>query len=100
MTVVSVDKNVEALTFTIVTEFDAGVERVWRIWEDPRQLERWWGPHATVKLQPLGDRTRMTLTSVFESQEQMEKMAGMGMEEGLRLAIEQIDALLGEPANA
>ena len=44
MTVVSSVKNLEALSLTVVAEFDAGVERVWQIWEDPRQLERWWGP--------------------------------------------------------
>ncbi|AOT02185.1 SRPBCC family protein [Arthrobacter sp. U41] len=44
MTVISSQKNAEALSFTVVAEFDAGVERVWQIWEDPRQLERWWGP--------------------------------------------------------
>lgn len=44
MTVISSVKNPEALSLTIVTEFDAAVERVWQIWEDPRQLERWWGP--------------------------------------------------------
>jgi uncharacterized protein YndB with AHSA1/START domain len=25
-------------------EFDASAERVWQLWADPRQLERWWGP--------------------------------------------------------
>jgi uncharacterized protein YndB with AHSA1/START domain len=44
MTVISTDKNPEALSFTLVAEFDAGVERVWQLFEDPRQLERWWGP--------------------------------------------------------
>lgn len=44
MTVVSSNKDLENLTLTFVTEFDAGVERVWQVWEDPRQLERWWGP--------------------------------------------------------
>jgi uncharacterized protein YndB with AHSA1/START domain len=29
---------------TIAAEFDVPVERVWRLWADPRQLERWWGP--------------------------------------------------------
>jgi uncharacterized protein YndB with AHSA1/START domain len=32
------------LTMTITAEFDAGVDRVWELWSDPRQLERWWGP--------------------------------------------------------
>ncbi|MCD4852921.1 SRPBCC domain-containing protein [Arthrobacter sp. AK01] len=164
MTVVSVSKDAEALSFTIVAEFDAEVTRVWRIWEDPRQLERWWGPptwpatfetheftaggkaayymtgpdgtkargwwkfttinapdhlefddgfadekgepvddlgitHAVVKLEPVDSRTRMTITSSFESEEQMQKMAEMGMDEGMREAIEQIDAVLAEPAN-
>ncbi len=41
MTVVSTHKDAEALTLTFVAEFDAGVERVWQVWQDPRQLERW-----------------------------------------------------------
>ena len=34
----------DALTLTIAAEFDASPERVWQLWADPRQLERWWGP--------------------------------------------------------
>ena len=44
MTVIAVDRDSVALTLTIVSEFDASVERVWQVWADPRQLERWWGP--------------------------------------------------------
>jgi len=44
MTVTTVEKDLEACTMTITTVFDAPVERVWQIWSDPRQLERWWGP--------------------------------------------------------
>jgi uncharacterized protein YndB with AHSA1/START domain len=44
MPVISSTKNPDALTLTIVAEFDASVERVWQLWEDARQLERWWGP--------------------------------------------------------
>jgi uncharacterized protein YndB with AHSA1/START domain len=44
MTVVSVDKDLDGLTLTVVAEFDAAIERVWQLWADPRQLERWWGP--------------------------------------------------------
>jgi uncharacterized protein YndB with AHSA1/START domain len=44
MTVVDVQKNREALTMTLTAEFDATPERVWQLWADPRQLERWWGP--------------------------------------------------------
>lgn len=44
MAVVRSHKDVEMLTMTTVSEFNAGVERVWQLWQDPRQLERWWGP--------------------------------------------------------
>lgn len=165
MTVISTDKNPEALSLTLVAEFDAGVERVWQLFEDPRQLERWWGPptdpatfythdfvpggkakyymtgpagekahgwweftsieapqqlefndgfadddgnptgelgisHATVNLEPLGERTRMTILSTFESEEQLEQIMAMGMEEGLKEAVGQIDGILAEHANA
>src|SRR5205085_8817884 len=59
----------------IEAAFDASPERVWQLWADPRQLERWWGPPnypATVTqhnlapggrveygiIGPLGDRHR------------------------------------------
>jgi uncharacterized protein YndB with AHSA1/START domain len=165
MPVISSTKNLEALSFTLVAEFDAAVDRVWQIWEDPRQLERWWGPptwpatfngfdfrpggkasyfmtgpegekaggwwkftaieaprklefddgfadddgvpvdamgitHAAVDLEDLGGRTRMTIMSTFESEEQMEEMVKMGMEEGMKEAAGQIDAVLAEPARA
>ncbi len=44
MTVTDVRKDAEALTMTLTARFDAPPERVWRVWADPRQLERWWGP--------------------------------------------------------
>lgn len=44
MPVNDVSKDLEALTMTITAEFDAGAERVWEMWSDPRRLERWWGP--------------------------------------------------------
>jgi uncharacterized protein YndB with AHSA1/START domain len=44
MPVTDVNKDLDALTMTITAEFDAGAERVWELWSDPRQLERWWGP--------------------------------------------------------
>ncbi len=165
MSVISSTKNLEALSFTLVAEFDAGVQRVWQLWEDPRQLERWWGPptwpatfeqfefqsggkagyymtgpegekaggwwrftaiqapnklefddgfadengapvedlgitHATVSLEEAGGRIRMTIVSTFESEEQMEQMVQMGMEEGMKEAVGQIDGILSEHANA
>ena len=44
MTVISTVKDPKALTLTVVAEFAAGPERVWGVWESPRELERWWGP--------------------------------------------------------
>ena len=44
MTVTAVRKDPEQLSLAIDAEFDAPPERVWQLWADPRQLERWWGP--------------------------------------------------------
>jgi uncharacterized protein YndB with AHSA1/START domain len=159
MTVISSQKNAETLSFTVVAEFDAGVERVWQVWEDPRKLERWWGPptwpatfeshdfvsggrasyymtgpegekgwgwwrftaieaphrlefddgfadengdpdpamgtsHAVMELEAIDNRTRMTIVSTFDSADALEKVLAMGMEEGMREALGQIDAIL------
>jgi uncharacterized protein YndB with AHSA1/START domain len=160
MTVTNVSKDLEALTLTITCEFAAGVERVWQVWADPRQLERWWGPPtypATVTDHDLvpggrvsyymtgpegdtpggwwriiaveephrlefkdgftdddgepnedmpttvtevtletiaGGATRMTMVSTFPSLEAMEQLMAMGAEEGMRLAVGQVDGLI------
>jgi uncharacterized protein YndB with AHSA1/START domain len=44
MTVTAVRKDPETHTMTLEAEFEATPERVWQLWADPRQLERWWGP--------------------------------------------------------
>ena len=44
MTVTAVRKDPQALTMIVEAEFAASPERVWQLWADPRQLERWWGP--------------------------------------------------------
>jgi len=44
MTVTNVQKDTDKLTLDLTAEFDATPERVWQLWADPRQLERWWGP--------------------------------------------------------
>ena len=44
MTVISVVKDADARTLTITARFAAPIARVWQVWSDPRQLERWWGP--------------------------------------------------------
>ena len=155
MTVIAVDRDPVALTLTIVAEFDAPAERVWQVWADPRQLERWWGPPsypATVVDHDLTDggrvayymkgpdgeklngwwriisvdpprslefedgcgppnedlpttsvdvrlvatpgKTTMTLIIRFASIEDMEQLLATGKEEGMRLAVAQIDAIL------
>jgi uncharacterized protein YndB with AHSA1/START domain len=166
MTVVSSTKDAQALTLTFVAEFAADPDRVWQVWEDPRQLERWWGPptwpatferheftvggqsryymtgpegeksrgwwtitaieaphrlefddgfaddageptdsidpiHAIVTIEAIDGGTRMTTLSRFTSTEHLEQMLEMGMEEGMRLAMGQIDAqLAGERRTA
>jgi uncharacterized protein YndB with AHSA1/START domain len=44
MTVTNVHKDPDALILALTAEFAASPERVWQLWADPRQLERWWGP--------------------------------------------------------
>ena len=44
MPVNSVQKDPDDLTMTVEATFDAPIARVWEMWEDPRLLERWWGP--------------------------------------------------------
>ncbi|WP_395573397.1 SRPBCC domain-containing protein [Streptomyces sp. BK79] len=159
MSVTSLDKDLDNLTLTLIADFSAPVERVWQLWADPRQLERWWGPPtypATVEEHdltpggevtyfmtgPEGDKfrgwwrvtsvdaptsleftdgfadadgvpsadmpttatrvtfterdsgTRMEMRSVFDTREQMDQLTKMGMEEGLREAVGQMDGLL------
>jgi uncharacterized protein YndB with AHSA1/START domain len=51
--------------------------------------------NAEVRLEEHGDgRTRMTIESMFPSSEAMEQLLTMGMEEGITLAVGQIDDLL------
>ena len=162
MTVSAVRKDPETLTMTLDAQFDASPERVWQLWADPRQLERWWGPPtypATVTAHdlrsggrveyhmtgPEGDesrgywevveadapnrlvfrdgfadadgrpnsdmplnevrvmitkvsdeQTRMSIESRFPDAAAMEQLLAMGMEEGLREAVGQIDEILAE----
>jgi uncharacterized protein YndB with AHSA1/START domain len=159
---VDITRDLENATLVVTSVFTASPERVWRLWADPRQLERWWGPDpypATVvdhDLRPGGhvsyymtgpdgeqpkgywrivevepprrlvfedgfaddagepdddlpvsraeitievvddDRTRMTIRSVYDHSTDLEQVLAMGMEQGIRTAVEQIDALLAE----
>ncbi|MGC2240525.1 MAG: SRPBCC domain-containing protein [Acidimicrobiia bacterium] len=48
-----------------------------------------------VTIEDVGSgRTRMSISSIFESVEAMDQVLAMGMEEGITLAVGQIDALL------
>jgi len=162
MPVTNVAKDLDGLTMTLTAEFAATPERVWQLWSDPRQLERWWGPPeypATVDSYdlrpggrvayhmtgPTGDqprglwevieveaprslvfrdlfaddrgnpnpdlpamigrvtiadvgngRSQMSIRSEFASREAMEQVLAMGIEEGLKSAVNQIDALLAD----
>jgi uncharacterized protein YndB with AHSA1/START domain len=44
MSIIRVEKDLDSLSLVLVADFDAAIERVWQLWADPRQLERWWGP--------------------------------------------------------
>jgi uncharacterized protein YndB with AHSA1/START domain len=44
MTVTTTVKDPQTLTMSITSEYEAPAEHVWRLWADPRLLERWWGP--------------------------------------------------------
>ena len=54
--------------------------------------------HGVVTLEAIGDRTRMTILTTFEAEEQLEQMLAMGMEDGLKQAMGQIDAILAGSA--
>ncbi len=160
MTVTAVHKDAAELTLTVNAEFAAPPERIWQLWADPRQLERWWGPpsypatftahdlrpggHMSYHMTgPGGDqphgyweidevdppsliifrdgfadasgnpnpdlpmttvrtsirrvdegRTEMSIETRFPNLEAMQKLMAMGIEEGLKQAVGQIDALL------
>ena len=107
MTVTSLDKDVDNAILTIVSEYSATVADVWRLWADPRQLERWWGPPshpATVTGHDLspGGTVQYFMTGPdceryqggWRFIEAMGQALEMGMEEGVRSALGQIDALV------
>ena len=49
-----------------------------------------------MTLEAADGKTRMTTLTTFASTEQLERMQEMGMEEGMREAMGQIDAILAE----
>lgn len=44
MSVTDVQKDPQALTMAVTAEYEVSVERAWELFNDPRQLEHWWGP--------------------------------------------------------
>ena len=165
MTVTNIETDPEALTMRITSEFDAPVERIWQVWADPRQLERWWGPptypatvvshdltpggevayymtgpegdqhhgwwrivaveaphslefvdgfaddsgetddelpQTTTRVEltsPADGKTTMVIESRFPSLEAMEQLVAMGVEEGMKAALGQIDDILATVAS-
>lgn len=159
MPVTDVTKDLDALTMTMTARFEAGAERIWQMWSDPRLLERWWGPPshpatfvdydltpgaraayymtspegqkfhgwweikevdppsrirfedgfadeegnptdhvppavATVTITEADGATTMTIESKFATREGMEQVIEMGVEQGMKEALGQIDGLL------
>ena len=164
MPITSVDKDLNALTMTVVADFPLPVRRLWDAYADPRQLEKFWGPpgwpatftrhdlapggrSAYTMTGPEGERSggyweflavdaprsfevrdgftqpdgtpnaempsmrmvftfeetsggsRVTTTNSFNSLEELEQLLGMGMEEGLRAAMGQMDAVMADLAS-
>lgn len=56
--------------------------------------------HGEVTVEQRDGVTVMTVRTTFDSIEDMEKLLGMGMQEGMTMALSQIDALLREVAEA
>lgn len=52
------------------------------------------GTFMTVRLSERGSGTRVEMSSVFDSREQMDQLVQMGMVEGIQEAAAQMDALL------
>jgi uncharacterized protein YndB with AHSA1/START domain len=161
MPITSVTRDPEHLTMTVVAEFPATVQRLWEVYVDPRQLERFWGPptypatftrhdaavggrsvyrmtgpegeshggywdwlsvdtgksfevrdgFASVDGEPnpqmpsmlmhfvfeeTDEGSRVTTTTHFDSLADLEKVLAMGMEEGMREAMGQMDAVLAD----
>jgi uncharacterized protein YndB with AHSA1/START domain len=97
MPVISVDRDTEALTMTVVAEFDAPVERVWQLWDDPRQLEMPTTRMRVALAEKDGGGTKVTILSTFPSAEALQQQLDMGMEQGMRESMAQMDEVLAGP---
>jgi uncharacterized protein YndB with AHSA1/START domain len=38
------EKDLAAKKIHVIREFNAPIEKVWKAWTEPDQLEKWWGP--------------------------------------------------------
>ena len=164
MPVTSIEKDLDALTMTIVADFPVPVSRLWNAYADPRQIEKFWGPpeypatftrhdvapggrsdyfmtgpdgssHGgywefldvvegesfTVRdgfsnddgtpntdmpsmemafaFEGTSQGSRLVTVTSFGSLEQLEQLIAMGMEEGTREAMGQIDDVLADLAS-
>ncbi|WP_324653507.1 SRPBCC family protein [Georgenia sp. H159] len=161
MPITAVEKDLDALTMTVVADFPVPVRRLWDAYADPRQLEKFWGPEGwpatftrhdmavggrsqyvmtgpdgetpggyweflavdegrsfevrdgfarpdgspdpdlpatrmVYTFEETGTGARVTTTSYFGSLTELEQLLSMGMEEGLRSAMSQIDAVVAD----
>ena len=159
MPITSVTSDPNALTLTVVGDYPVPVERLWKAYADPRQIERFWGPetwpatftrhdmtvggrsayHMTgpdgttsrgwwrflaveptrrfevedgfanedgtpnegmpsmrmvFAFEPTATGSRVTGTTHYPSVEAMNELVKMGMEEGLKSAMGQLDSVL------
>ena len=102
MPVTSVDKDPESRTMTITAEYDAPVEQCWKLWSDPRRLERWWGPPTYPATFVDHDLTPGACVSYFMTGPDGDKAHGwwrvLAVEAPHRLEFE--DGFGDEPGNA
>jgi len=164
MPITSVERDLDALTLTVVADFPVPVRRLWDAYADPRQLEKFWGPpewpstftrhdmavggrsayamtgpdgessrgywdfvavdaphsfevrdgfagadgepnadlpsmRMVFRFEGTADGSRVSTTTHFGSLEELEQLLGMGMEEGMRTAMAQIDAVVADLAS-
>jgi len=98
MPVTAVKKDIDALTMTITAEFDADAERLWELWADPRQLERWWSPpsHSSTFVEhelAAGARTTYFMTGPDgEKHHGAWRIEEVDPPHRLRLADDEVDA--------
>lgn len=161
MPIISVTKDPQALTLTVVSEYPVPVKQVWDAYADPRRIEKFWGPvewpatflrhdlavggrshyymsgpdgersdgyweflavtpgrffevtdgfgdeqgnpntqmpsmRMAFSFDPIDGGTRVTNVTYFNSEEELTQLVQMGMEEGMRSAMSQIDAVVAD----